>query len=285
MSESSDNDERAAKRAKTVLEEIEEEVAAGDPGAEAEEKEAEEAAAKEAAAEADGENKSPTEPKPEDHHLTLYSYWRSSCSWRVRMALAAKNLSYKYRAISLISKDVDHSQSKEFVELNPMAQVPALVDADEFVVTQSVAILEYLEERFPATPRLLPEDVKQRARVRRIVEIINSGTQPIQNIRVLNKIEKLGGSKIQWAKEAIEEGFQALEAELKRVPNRKEGDFCIGDTLTLADCALVPQVYNANRFNLDMSMFPLIDQVNKNLEDHPAVTKSHPDFQPDAPSI
>ncbi|GBG29130.1 Glutathione S-transferase [Hondaea fermentalgiana] len=233
-----------------------------------------------AVAQEEGEKKEiPVEEKRE---LTLYSYWRSSCSWRVRMALAAKGIEYRYKAVSLIKDGGEHRQ-KEYETMNPMQQVPALVDVDEFVVTQSVAILEYLEERYPDTPRLLPDDVKQRARVRRIVEIINSGTQPIQNMRVLNKIEALGGNKLAWAKEAIEEGFVALEAELQRVPNRKEGDYCIGETLTLADCALVPQVYNANRFKVDMTRFPLIEKVNKALEDHPAVQKSHPDFQPDAP--
>ena len=205
--------------------------------------------------------------------LKLYSYWRSSCSWRVRICLALKGLQYECIPIHLV-KDGGEQHKAEYKELNPMEQVPTLVN-DDFILTQSMAIMEYLEESYGGLS-LLPEDAIQRAKVRELCEIINAGIQPIQNLSVLQKI---GDTKVEWANSAITTGFVGLEKKLAQCA----GKYCVGDVITMADACLVPQVMNAERFKVDMERFPTIARINKSLLDHPAFIASAPKNQPDCP--
>ncbi|XP_064624073.1 probable maleylacetoacetate isomerase 2 [Lineus longissimus] len=202
----------------------------------------------------------------------LYSYFRSSCSWRVRIALALKGIEYETKALHLVKGD---QRSDDYKEVNPIGQVPSLV-IDGHTLTQSLAILEYLEETRPDVP-ILPKDPAKRAEARAIAELIGSGIQPIQNLSVLQYVgdEK----KMEWAKHWIDRGFQALEKMLAKTA----GKYCSGDDLTVADLCLVPQVYNANRFKVDMSKFPVILRVHAELEQLEAFKAAHPSRQPDCP--
>ncbi|KAG1935866.1 maleylacetoacetate isomerase [Pimephales promelas] len=155
-----------------------------------------------------------------------------------------------------------------------MQQVPA-VTIDGITLSQSLAIIQYIEETRPQ-PRLLPADPKQRAHVRIICDIIASGIQPLQNLYV---IQKIGAEKVPWAQHFINRGFEALEPILKQTA----GKYCVGDEISMADICLVPQVYNAERFKVDMSQFPTIIRLNQTLIEIDAFKVSHPSHQPDMP--
>uniref|UniRef100_A0A8C3YU01 maleylacetoacetate isomerase n=1 Tax=Catagonus wagneri TaxID=51154 RepID=A0A8C3YU01_9CETA len=177
----------------------------------------------------------------------LYSYFRSSCSWRVRIALALKNIDYEMITINLI-KDGG----------------------------QQLAIIEYLEETRP-TPRLLPQDPKKRAHVRMISDLIASGIQPLQNLSVLNQVGQ--ENQLTWAQQVIASGFNALEQVLQSTA----GKCCVGDEVSMADLCLVPQVANADRYKVDLSPYPTISRINKSLLALEAFQVSHPSRQPDTP--
>jgi len=206
--------------------------------------------------------------------IVLYSYFRSSASWRVRIALALKDVKYEYKAVHLVKKE---QKSDEYTKMNPMAQVPTLV-VDDVTLTQSLPILEFIEEKFPS-PALLPKEPTARAQVRAISEIINSGTQPLQNLSVLQKLEGLNVDKTEWGKFYITQGLKAVEAMLERTA----GKYCHGDSVTMADLCLIPQLHNAERFKVDMSAFPKIVAVQKALEELPAFKTAHAFSQPDCP--
>lgn len=199
----------------------------------------------------------------------LYSYWRSSCSWRIRIALNLKEIPYDIKAISLI-KSGGEQHCNEYREVNPMEQVPALQIGNtlEFLVkflykikfifcidlfiffyldghtlVESIAIMHYLEETRPQRP-LLPQDVHKRCKVREICEVITSGIQPLQNLIVLIHVGE--EKKKEWAQHWITRGFRAIEKLL----STSAGKFCVGDEITMADCCLVPQVFNARRLVL-----------------------------------
>ncbi|EFX72308.1 hypothetical protein DAPPUDRAFT_15523, partial [Daphnia pulex] len=159
--------------------------------------------------------------------------------------------------------------------INPMAQVPSLTIGDK-VFTQSVAILEYLEESYPLKP-LLPKDGVIRFKVREICEIIGSGIQPLQNLAVLKQFEE--SKQIDWAAKWIFKGLTALE----KILETSSGNYCVGDDVTMADCCLIPQLYNARRFDVDVAQFPNIARVEKNLEVLEPFVKAHPSRQPDCP--
>ncbi|XP_059652163.1 glutathione S-transferase zeta class-like isoform X3 [Cornus florida] len=191
--------------------------------------------------------------------LKLYSYWRSSCSWRVRIAL---NL-------------------KEFTKLNPIGYVPVLVDED-FVVADSFAILMYLEEKYPQHP-LLPRDLQKRAINYQAANIVSSSIQPLLNLAVLKYIEENvnADARVAWAKYHIEKGFAALEKLLKDYA----GKYATGDEVFLADLFLAPQIHGAiNRFNIDMTQFPILSRVFEAYNELPAFRDAMPEKQPDAPS-
>ncbi|XP_057715665.1 maleylacetoacetate isomerase isoform X2 [Corythoichthys intestinalis] len=203
----------------------------------------------------------------------LHGYFRSSCSWRVRIAFALKGIEYEQVPVNLI-KDGGQQLTKEYSAVNPMRQVPA-VEIDGIILSQSLAVIQYIDETRPG-PRLLPLDPKKRAEVRMISDLIASGIQPLQNLHV---IQKIGAEKVQWAQYFINRGFEGLEPLLKQTA----GKYCVGDEISMADICLVPQVYNAERFKVDMSLYPTIQRLNQTLVEIEAFRVSHPSCQPDTP--
>ncbi|PRQ19532.1 putative glutathione transferase [Rosa chinensis] len=213
-----------------------------------------------------------------DQQLKLYSYYRSSCSFRVRIALNLKGLKYEYRAVNLLKKE---QYSPEFRKLNPIGYVPVLVDG-EMAVSDSFAILLYLEEKYPQHP-LLPKDLQRKALNFQAANIVCSSIQPLQNLAVLNYIEERVSpdAKIEWAKVHIEKGFAALEDLLRNYAGR----YATGDEVSFADLFLAPQIHAAfTRFNLDMTQFPLLSRLHEAYNEIPAFVDARPDKQPDAPS-
>lgn len=214
----------------------------------------------------------------------LHSYWRSSCSWRVRIALNMKKIDYDYNAVHLL-KDGGHQLKEDYARKNPSKELPCL-EIDGLELSQSTAIIEYLAEtRAEDGAPLFPKSPQERYQVRTICNLIGNDIQPVQNLRVLLHImkEKEGKdaktkAKLGWGKHWIDLGFQALEKVLEKT----SGKYCVGDNVTAADLYLVPQVYNANRFGVDMSQFPTIFRVEKTLSELPDFKKAHPAAQPDA---
>ncbi|XP_010587074.1 maleylacetoacetate isomerase isoform X3 [Loxodonta africana] len=204
----------------------------------------------------------------------LYSYFQSSCSWRVRIALALKGIDYETVPVNLV-KDGGQQFSEEFQALNPMKQVPAL-KIDGLTISQSLAIIEYLEETRP-TPRLLPQNPKQRATVRMISDLVASGIQPLQNLSVLKQVGQESG--LAWAQKVINTGFNALEKILQSTA----GKYCVGDEVSMADLCLVPQVANAERYKVEVTLYPTISRINKTLLALEAFQVTHPCRQPDTP--
>ncbi|KAK9533612.1 hypothetical protein VZT92_008719 [Zoarces viviparus] len=204
----------------------------------------------------------------------LHGYFRSSCSWRVRIAFALKGIEYDQVPVNLI-KDGGQQLTEQYKKLNPMLQVPA-VEIDGITLCQSLAVIQYVDETRPG-PRLLPADPQKRAQVRMISDVIASGIQPLQNLHVLQKI---GAEKVQWAQHFIDRGFQALEPILKQTA----GKYCVGDEISMADICLVPQVYNAERFKVDVGKYPTINRLNQTLLEIEAFTVTNPSCQPDTPA-
>lgn len=218
--------------------------------------------------------------------MRLFSYWRSSASWRVRIVLAHKRIPYEYVAVNLAAGH-EEQRAEAYRAVNPMHQVPVLEWSEGGRVqrlTQSVAIAEYLEAAHPAPP-LLPRDALGQARVRELVEIVNSGTQPLHNSGTLKNVRALGGEEAaaRWAADAIAHGLAALEAHLRADAAAHAGRHAIGDAVTLADVFLVPQVYNAERFGVSLAPFPRCVEVAARASELPAFAAAHPDRQPDAP--
>lgn len=202
--------------------------------------------------------------------LTLLGYFRSSSTWRVRIALAWKGLAWESRPVHLLQGE-QHADAHR--ALNPMQQVPVLL-VDGEPVAQSVAILELLEELVPA-PALMPEGALDRARVRQMVEIVNSGIQPLQNLRTMQRLGSLGvePDAVQaWSREWIAEGFAALETLVTRFG----GACCFGDAVSLADVMLVPQMFNARRFAVDLEAHPALCRVEQHLLALPAFHETKP---------
>ncbi len=211
--------------------------------------------------------------------MKLYNYWRSSASWRVRIALGHKGVAYTYVPVHIVNSE-QHQLS--YRARNPMQQVPTLeIDDGErtLEIGQSLAIIEYLEERFPK-PHLLPEDRAGRARVRQVAEIINSGTQPFQNLPMLDYLkDELGADPKQLAARMNARGLEAVEALSAGAHTR----FLVGDAPTIADLCLVPQLYSARRFGVDLEPYPTLLRVEAACAELPAFIEAHPDRQPDAP--
>lgn len=213
--------------------------------------------------------------------LVLHSYWRSSSAWRVRIALHLKGLPFTTKAVHL-TKDGGEQFSEEFKQLNPFGQVPVLEIGNGRAISQSLAILEYLEESYPNNaPHILPSDPYQKAIARQLALMIVSGIQPLQNLKVLNSIAADFGPQHRdlWAKRVIDEGLTALESVLARTSGR----FCIGDEITIADLCLIPQLYNARRFGVDVNKFHVALRIETECNKLEAFQKAHPDVQPDAP--
>lgn len=213
--------------------------------------------------------------------LWLYGYWRSSATYRVRIALNLKGLPYEIVPVSLID-GAQHSAG--FRDLNPQGVIPVLRDGAR-IIRQSLAIIEYLEESYEGEAKLLPATARDRSRVRALAQMIASDIHPIGNLRVLQYLEReFGAPQIErerWSRHWIEDGFRAIEVLLASNPT--SGLFCEGDAPSLADVCLVPQVYNARRWSVDMAAFPAIVRVEEACLALPAFERARPENQPDAP--
>lgn len=211
--------------------------------------------------------------------IKLWSYWRSSCAYRVRIALGLKRLPFEYAAVHLI-QDGGQQHRPEFVAKNPASQVPVLeLDEGGEVVrlVQSIAIIEYLDERFPEPP-LLPATARGRAHVRAMAELVNSGIQPLQNTSTFQELKKHGVPTEPWARHFIERGLIALE----QLAAPEAGAFLFGDSPGLADVYLVPQLYNARRWSVQLDAFPTLTRAEANAQALPAFRAAVPEAQPDA---
>lgn len=209
--------------------------------------------------------------------LILHGYWRSGAAYRTRIALNLKGLAYEQRGVDLRT---GAQRSEDFMRLNPQGMVPAL-EADGVVLTQSPAILEWLEETHPQPP-LLPGDAAGRAQVRAMAALIGCDIHPLNNLRVGKALrEGFGADQAAvdaWAARWILPGFTALEA----LVGRHGSGWMYGDKPTLADCYLVPQLYSARRFNVPLEAFPRLLAVEETANANAAVAAAHPDRQPDA---
>lgn len=215
-----------------------------------------------------------------DDGLLLHGYWRSSSSYRVRIALNLKGLAFRQQAVNLV-RDGGEQNRPAYRAVNPLGLVPALTHGER-VIVQSVAICEYLEESFPLPP-LLPPDAAGRARVRTIVQTIADEIQPLNNLAVLRYLaEDMRQDKTaisRWYQRWVGRGFSAIEAWLD---SSASGKCCHGDQPTLADCFLVPQLYNAERFDCDLSPYPRILRVAGHCRRLEAFRAAAPENQPDA---
>ena len=210
--------------------------------------------------------------------LALHNYWRSSASHRVRIGLGLKELAYEYVVVNILHKD-QHADT--YRSRNPMGQVPTLEvtedDGTVRAIAQSLPILEYIEERFPERP-IMPKDLYLRARARELAEIVNSGIQPLQNLSTTKAVKAFGGDEVVWPKSFIADGLVAFE----RVAADTAGAFCIGDTPSLADCCLIPQLASARRFGVDIAKHALLLGIEERCLAMPAFSNAAPDRQPDA---
>jgi maleylpyruvate isomerase len=213
--------------------------------------------------------------------MKLHNFFRSSASWRVRIALNLKGLDYDYRSVHL-RRNGGEQFTPDFRGINPQSLVPALDDG-EHTLTQSLAIIEYLDELHPAPP-VLPRNAHERARVRSLALSIACDLHPLNNLRVLKYLaEKLGTSdeaRSKWYQHWVALELSAFETEL--AGSRHTGRFCHGNTPTLADCCLIPQLYQARRFNCDVSGYPTLLRIEETCNEMPAFARAAPERQPDA---
>ena len=207
--------------------------------------------------------------------MRLYDYWRSSAAYRVRIALHWKELDFEQVPIDLRARG---QHTEEYLAVNPQGLVPFLQDGD-LAIGQSLAIIDYLEETHP-TPAVLPSDPKARAQVRAIAQTIASDIHPLNNLRILQYLERDFGAdqlkRMIWYHRWVADGFKAIEAKVRELP----GDLCFGDEPTLADICLVPQVYNAKRYEVDLGPFPTIRTISDRCQEIEAFAKAAPQHQP-----
>ena len=219
---------------------------------------------------------------PVDDGIVLYTYWRSSAAYRVRIGLELKGLAWEARPVHLV-RDGGEQHLDAYRALNPQQQVPTLLH-EGHVLTQSLAILEYLDERFPQVP-LLPADAAGRARVRALAQLVACDIHPINNLRVMQYLERSlqlpADARTQWTLHWIAEGFAAMEALLAN--SRDTGTFCHGDRPGLADLCLLPQLYNAHRFGLDLAPYPTLLRIEAACLALPSFEAARPERQADAP--
>jgi maleylacetoacetate isomerase len=212
-------------------------------------------------------------------NLVLYHYWRSSSSWRVRFALHYKGIPYESRFVNLRAGEQSKGEHKQ---LSPLGVVPCLL-VDGRPLSESVAILEYLEDIVPEKA-LLPHEPWRRARVRQLVELVNSGIQPLQNLGVLDHLSSDEAVRHAWARHFIERGLAGFESALSSVETEfGSGPYCFGDKLTLADVYLVPQVGSAIRFGVPLDPFPRICRIHAECMKLESAIAAAPENQPDAP--
>ncbi len=213
--------------------------------------------------------------------VRLYSYWRSSASYRARIALALKGVAYEQVNVHLL-RGGGEQLAQPYRDVNPMAQVPTLEieeDGRVYRLAQSLAICRYLDRRWPE-PLLVPKGAEEEGTVWELAELVNSGIQPLQNLTVLRKLKELVPTydSADWMRHFVTMGLAALEARAKETAGR----FLVGDQVSLADVCLVPQMFSAARFGVDTTSFPTLRRVNDTAAELPAFVAAHPAKQPDA---
>jgi maleylacetoacetate isomerase len=211
--------------------------------------------------------------------MELHGYWRSSASYRVRIALYLKGIDFEYKAVHLV-KDGGEQKTPAYAALNPAQLVPTLIDGD-LQLNQSLAIMEYLDSK-TESPALVPADPREAAIVRMLAYDMACDLQPLTNLRVLQyltgTLEVSDTERTDWIHHWITRTFTAFEARLAQ----HAGTYCVGDNVSLADVCLVPQVYNAKRFAVDLTPYPRLMGVYERLQELPAFQQARPDVQPDA---
>jgi maleylpyruvate isomerase len=207
--------------------------------------------------------------------VKLYSYYNSSSAWRVRIALHLKQLPFEYVPVNLAGEQ--HSDTHR--ARSPLARIPVL-EVEGRTITESMAILEYLEECHPVPP-LLPRDPYLRARARMVSEMIVSEIQPFQNLATRNRIKELGQDAKVWTARWLTEGLTAVERTVKETA----ATYCVGETPTFADCCLVPQLASARRFGLSFEAMPTLLRIEATCAALPAFIAAHADKQPDTPVL
>lgn len=211
--------------------------------------------------------------------MILYDYWRSSSAWRVRIALHLKRIAFERRVVNLAPGSSDQ-HGADFKTLNPLSQVPVLIaEPGARPIAQSMAIIAFLEERFPE-PALLPADPWLRARAWQLAEMINAGIQPLQNLATLDRVRAAGGDVNAWAAYFIARGLEALETAAAETAKT----FLIGEAPTLPDLYLVPQLYNARRWSVDVARYPTLLRAESACAELPAFQAAHADAQSDKPA-
>lgn len=219
--------------------------------------------------------------------LTLYSYYYSSASWRIRSVLALKKIPFKYETVNLLAGD---QHSEEFTKKSPMHQAPAmkvvLENGEEHLLTQSLAIIQFLEEHYPQQP-VYPKDSLLAAKARAIADSISAGVQPLQNLETLTKYtEPLGQAPLdaEGRKKVARWWLERKLGNLEKLVAKTAGKYCVADSVTIADVSLVPQMFNARRFELDTNKFPLLKAIDERLQELEMFKVSHPFACPDAPA-
>ena len=224
----------------------------------------------------------PEPVEPAIDRLALYSYWRSSAAYRVRIGLNLKRLAYEIVPVHLV-RDGGQQHGAAYREVNPQQLVPVLRHGQR-MLRQSLAILEYLDEVWPEPP-LLPATARGRQRVRALAQLVACDVHPLNNLRVLQYLDREWGvpqgERDAWARHWMAEGFAAFEALV--ADNPATSDFCEGNAPGVADACLVPQLYNARRFGLDLSPYPNLRRIEASCLALPAFEAASPERQPDAP--
>lgn len=219
--------------------------------------------------------------------LTLYSYFYSSASWRVRSVLALKKIPFKYQVVKLLDGD---QHSEEFLKKSPMHQVPALTveleDGSSHTLLQSLTIIKFLEDNYPE-PSIYPKDPMALYKSLAIAETISGGVQPLQNLETLvHYTEPLDLPPLDQAarKKVAQFWIDRKLTNLERLVASTAGKYCVGDEVSIADVSLVPQMFNARRFELDTNKYPLLKEIDERLQSLEMFTVSHPMSCPDAPN-
>lgn len=213
--------------------------------------------------------------------MELYTYFRSSAAYRVRIALNIKQLEADHKFVHLV-RGGGEQHAHGFRKVNPQGRVPVFVDGGQ-PITQSMAIIEYLEEIHP-NPPLLPDDIADRAWIRSLANVVSCDIHPLSNVSVTKYLEREFGAdeaaRVRWMHHWIDAGFSAIEETLSK--DARVGTYCYGKRVTMADLFIVPQVFNALRFGLDMSAYPTIQRINDACLKLDAFRKAAPENQPDA---
>jgi maleylpyruvate isomerase len=208
--------------------------------------------------------------------MRLYGFWRSTCTWRVRIALQLKAVEYQYQPINLVEGEQNQD---DYGRVNPMRQVPVLELDDGTRLAQSMAILDWLDATHPEAP-LLPRALMDRVRARQQAEIIVSGIQPLQNTSTQSYVrDEMKMDPKEWTRHWVKKGLAALEIEMAATAGR----FAVGDSVSIVDLCLVPEMYFARRFSIELATYPTLVRVDAACAELPAFQRAHAEAQPDAP--